>query len=69
MASRTICVEIELRLGGDFAADDDDVALHVSLAGHAAVLVLREAGVQDGVGNGVADFVRVAFADGLGEKM
>ena len=57
---------IELRLGRDLAADDDDVALRVGLAGHAAVLVLREAGVEHGVGNGVANFVGMAFADGFG---
>ena len=66
MASRTIWLIIELGLGGDFAADDDDVALGVSLAGHAAVRVLGQAGVQHRVGNGVANFVRMAFADGLG---
>ena len=68
MASRTICIEIELRLGRDFAADDDDVALDVGLAGHAAAFVLREAGVEDGVGNGVGNLVRMAFADGFGRK-
>ena len=60
--------EIELGLGGDFAADDDDVGFGVALAGDAAELVLREAGVQHGIGNGVANLVRVAFADGLGGK-
>ena len=49
----------------DFAADDDDVGLGVAFAGDAAELVLREAGVQHGVGNGVANLVRMAFADGL----
>ena len=58
--------EVERGLGGDFAADDDDIALGVTLAGDAAGLVLGQAGVQDRVGDGVADFVRVAFADGLG---
>ena len=60
--------EVELGLGGDLAADDGDVGLHVGFAGDAAELVLREAGVQHGVGNGVGDFVRMAFADGLGRK-
>ena len=70
--SRMACagdgIEIELGLGGDFAADHDQVALGVGLAGHAAARVLRQAGVQHGIGNGVADFVRMAFADGLGGK-
>ena len=68
MASRAMCDEIELGLGRDFAADDDDVGLGVGFAGDAAELVLREAGVQHGIGNGVGDLVRMAFADGLGGK-
>ena len=59
---------IELRLGGDLAADDGDVALHIGLAGHAALRVLRQAGVEHGVGNRVGDLVGVAFADGFGGK-
>ena len=52
----------------DLTADDHDVALGVGLAGHAALAILPEAGVQDGVGNGVANFVRMAFANGFGSK-
>ena len=59
-------VEIQLRLRRDFAADDDEIRFCVSFAGDAAELVLREAGVQHIIRNGVAHFVRVAFADGLG---
>ena len=57
--------EIEFRARGDFAADDDDVGFGVALAGDTAEFVLREAGIQDGVRNGVANLVRMAFADGL----
>ena len=57
-----------LRLRGDFAADDDDVAFGVGLASDAAVRILRQAGVEHRIGNGVANFVRMAFADGFGEK-
>ena len=60
--------EVELGLRGDFAADDDDIGLHVSLARDAAELVLGEASIQHGVGNGVGDFVRMAFAHGLRGK-
>ena len=56
---------VELRLGGDLAANNGNVALHIRFAGYAAVLVLREAGVENGVGNGVSNFVGMAFADGL----
>ncbi len=56
-----------LELGdGDLTADDDDVALHKGLAGHAAPRIHGEACVEDGVGDGVGDFVGVAFTDGLG---
>ena len=57
--------EVELGLGGDFAADDHDVGLRVGLAGDAAELVLREAGVEDGVGDRVADLVGMALAHGF----
>ena len=59
-------IEIRLRLGRDFTPHDDQVALGVGLARHAAARVLRQTGVQDGIGNSIAHFVRVAFAHGLG---
>ncbi len=59
---------IEFRLGRDLAADDDDVALYVGLAGDAALLVHREAGVENGIGDGVGDLVGVTFTDGFGGK-
>ena len=60
--------EVEFGARGDFAADDDDVGFGVAFAGDAAEFVLRQAGVQHGVGNGVANLVRMAFADGLRGK-
>jgi hypothetical protein len=51
---------------GDLATDDDGVAFNEGLAGNAAGFVDREAGVEDGVGDGVADFVWMAFANGFG---
>src|SRR5512140_1009883 len=60
--------EVQIGFGGDFAADDDQVAFGVGLASNAAVGILGQAGVQHGVRDGIADFVRVAFADGLGRK-
>ena len=59
---------VELGLGGDFTADDDDITLGVGLAGDTAVLVLTDAGIEHGVGDGVTDFVGVTFTDGLGGK-
>jgi hypothetical protein len=55
-----------LQLGnGDFPANHDHVALHEGFAGHAALGIVSQAGVEDGVRNGVGNFVRMAFADGL----
>ncbi len=53
---------------GDFTADDDGVALGEGLAGDARGLILGEAGVEDGVGDGVANLVGMTFADGLRGK-
>ena len=58
--------EVELGLGGDLAAHDGDVGLHVGLAGDAAEPVLRQAGVQHGIGDGVRHLVWMALADGFG---
>jgi hypothetical protein len=57
--------EIESGLGRDLAADHHDVRLDERLARHAAELVLRQTGVEHGVGNGIGDLVRMAFADGF----
>ena len=45
--------DVELGLGRDLAADADDVALDEGLAGDAASFVLREAGVEHGIGDRV----------------
>jgi len=59
---------IESRLRCDLTADDDDVAFGVSLAGHPALAVLPQASVEHSIGNGVANFIRMAFAYGFGSK-
>ena len=46
----------------------DHVAFRVSLTGDAAVFVLRQTGVQDRVGYGVADFVGMTFSNGFRRK-
>jgi hypothetical protein len=53
---------------GDLAADYDDVAFRVGFAGNPALAVLPEASVEHGVGDGVANFIRMAFAHGFGSK-
>ena len=60
--------EIEFGVGRDFTGQHYHVAFDQRFAGHAAFFVLAQAGVEDGVGNGVANFVGVAFADRLGGK-
>ena len=60
--------KIQFRLRRDFAADDRDVRFHIRFAGDAGKLVLREARVQNRVGNCVCDFVGMPLADGLGRK-
>ena len=59
-------LEVDLGLGGEFAGDDDVVALDQGLAGDAGEAVLREAGVEDRVGDAVGDLVRVSLPDGFG---
>ena len=61
-------VEIEFGLCRDFAAYHHQVAFCVSLARDAAVRVLRQAGIQNRIGDGIAHFVRMALADGLRRK-
>ena len=58
---------LELR-NGDLTPDDNDIALHESFAGDAALEVDLEASIEDGVGNGVGNFVGMALADGLGRE-
>ena len=52
----------------DLAADYDNVALCVGFAGDPASFILAKAGVENGVGDGVANFIRMAFAHGFGSK-
>ena len=61
-------LEINLRLGREFAGDDDVVALDQRLARDARETVLREAGIEDGIGDAVGDLIRVALADGFGRE-
>lgn len=49
--------------GGEFACNGDVVVLDETFHRHTAVPVVAETVGEDGVGNLVADFVRVAVAD------
>ena len=61
-------IVVQLGAGGDFSCDDDEVGFHESFAGDAAVRVLGEAGIEHCIGDSVADFVGMAFADRLRRK-
>jgi len=57
---------VDLGLGGDLAGENDHVGFHHGLASDTTVGILREAGIKHAVGNQVGNFVRMAFANGLG---
>ncbi len=56
-------LEVDVSLGGDFAGDDDQAGRGEGFGGDAAVGVLLQAGVQNGVRDLVGDFVGMAFSD------
>ena len=51
---------------GNFAGINNQIGADERFAGHAAFGILREAGIKDGVGNLIADFVWVAFRNRFG---
>ena len=57
---------IELRTRGDFASQKHAITFDQSLASHAALWVLFQAGVQNAVGNVVGDFIGMALAHRFG---
>jgi hypothetical protein len=60
------CLDVDPGDGRDFAGDDRGTGLHHRFAGDAGALVLRQDGVENGVGDLVGDLVRVAFGNGFG---
>ena len=61
-------VVVELGVGRDLAGEDHVVALDQRLARDAALRVLLEAGVEDRVGDVIADLVGVTFGHRLGRE-
>ena len=51
---------VHLGFGGDLAANDAEVRGDHGLAGHPGAGILRQTGIQDGIGDGVGNLVRVA---------
>ena len=52
----------------DLATDDYGVALGKSLAGDPALRILPKTSVKHGIGDGVANFIRMTLTDGFGSK-
>ena len=61
-------LEIDVGLGGDLAGYDHQAGGGEGFSGDAAVGVLLQADVQNGVGDLVGNLIRVAFGDGLRGK-
>ncbi len=59
---------VELCLRRDLTGHKDEACAGCGLAGYAAHGILLHAGVEDGVRNGIADLVGMAFRHGLGGK-
>jgi len=60
--------DIHIAVGGDLAHDVDQTRGGAGLAGHAAIGVLLQDGVQNGVADLVADLVGMPLGDGFGGK-
>ncbi len=60
--------ELDLRLARDLAGDDDQAGLDQRLAGDATLRVLRQQGVEDGVGDLIADLVGMSLVHRLGRE-
>ena len=59
---------VDVRLGRDLAADDDEAGGDERLAGDARLRILAQDCVEDGVRDLVGDLVRMPFGDGLGRE-
>ena len=61
-------LHVDVGLRRDLAREHDEARRDERLDGDAALRVLREQRVEDGVGDLVGDLVGVAFGDGLGRE-
>lgn len=59
-------LDLEVSLGGDFSENHAESVLDGSLAGDLGFGVLGQASIQDGVGDIVAQLIRMTVSDGLG---
>ena len=58
-------LEVNVSVGRDLSRDDHQSGCGQGLAGHAAVGILLEAGIENGVGDLVGDLVGMSFGHGL----
>ena len=61
-------LEVNNGLGSNFAGNNDEARVHERFTSDAALRVLCEAGVEDGIGNLVGDLVRMSLGDGFRSK-
>ena len=61
--------DVEVRVGGDLAGDDDEAGRDERLAGHAAERIFAQDGVEHDVGDLVRDLVGVTLGHGLGREL
>ena len=54
--------------GGDFTGQYAQIGGHQGFGGHARGGILRQNGIQHGIGNLVGHFIGMAFGDGFGSK-
>ena len=59
---------LDVGFGGDLARDEGDAGGQNSLAGHPAMFVLHDNGVQNAVGDLIRDLIRMAFGHRFGGK-
>ena len=59
---------IEVRFSRDLAANDDDVAFCISLAGNTTMSVVCQAGIEHRIRNRIANFIGMTFTNRLGRK-
>jgi len=60
--------EIETRVARDFAGKHDKITFSESFAGHSALRILFETGIEHVIAYRVANFVWMTFGDGLRRK-
>ena len=61
-------LEIHIRFGGDLTGYDHQAGRGQGLTSYAAHRIFSQAGVENGIGDLVGDFIRMPFSNGLGSE-